>query len=168
MKKKLITLVFLILSCAAINPILGYLKKCNEANTGVYTANCAVAYSAESRPGISVYKNLKDYYIEFFEKNIIKRPVVTKYSKEELANMAKEYGVDFYKMRVMLIVEAIYDMNGVKKDLKEIKKMSLPELTKIIYEAKSKFFESLTPEEKAKFDEEYKSRKKNAALRYAK
>jgi hypothetical protein len=80
--------------------------------------------------------------------------------------MAEEYGVDFYKMRVMLVVEAIYEMNGTKKDLNQIKKMSLPALTKIVFDAKNKFFSTLTPEEKAKFDAEYRNMKNKTALNY--
>jgi hypothetical protein len=116
---------------------------------------------------LNVYKNLNDYYIEFFEQNIVKKPVVTKYSNEELTKMAAEYGVDFYKMRVMLVVEAIYEMNGTKKDLNQIKKMSVPELTRIIFDAKNKFFASLTPEEKAKFDAEHRNGKNKTALKYS-
>jgi hypothetical protein len=116
---------------------------------------------------LNVYRNLNDYYIDFFERNIVKKPVVTKYSKEELDKMAEKYGVDFYKMRVMLVVEAIYEMNGTKKDLNQIKKMSVPELTKIVFEAKNKFFATLTPEEKAKFDAEHRNGKSKNVLKYS-
>ncbi|MDR3263731.1 MAG: hypothetical protein LBT30_05410 [Clostridiales bacterium] len=157
--KKIAALIFLALTGFGFSPVLRYYNKTVNAGTSPYRAESA-AYAAEIKPFTGVYKKLNDYYIEFFEQNIVKKPVVTKYSKEELEKMANEYGVDFYKMRVMLVVEAIYEMNGVKKDMKDIKKMSLPELTKTVYEAKNKFFASLTPEEKAKYDAEYKQRKK--------
>jgi hypothetical protein len=113
-----------------------------------------------------MYKGLNDYYIEFFEQNIVKKPVVTKYSKDGLTKIAKEYGVDFYKMRVMLVAQAIYEMNGTKKDLNQIKKISLPELTKLVLDTKNKFFASLSPEEKAEFDAEYRNRKNKTVLKY--
>jgi hypothetical protein len=129
--------------------------------------DCLSCFARPLRSIFNVYRNLNDYYIEFFEKNIVKKPVVTKYSKEELEKMAGEYGVDFYKMRVMLVVEAIYEMNGTKKDLNQIKKMSVPELTKIVYNAKNKFFASLTPEEKAKFDAEHRNRKNKTDMKHS-
>ena len=118
------------------------------------------AAAASLKPIINVYKNMNDYYIEFFEKNIAKKPVVTKYSKEELTNMAKEYGVDFYKMRVMLIIEAIYQAEGRPKALGEIKKMPASDMIKLIYETKNKYFDSLPKEERARIEAEYKARKK--------
>ncbi|MDR2047376.1 MAG: hypothetical protein LBP79_05740 [Clostridiales bacterium] len=142
-------------------------KRQNFKTQSAVSNIAAVEAATAAKPFGNAYKSLNDYHIEFFERNIIKKPVVTKYSKEEIEKMADDYGVDFYKMRVMLVVEAIYGMNGEKKDLGAIKKMSLPALAKVIFETKNKFFAALTPEEKAKYDAEYREQKNKTNLQYS-
>ncbi|MDR2090624.1 MAG: Spy/CpxP family protein refolding chaperone [Clostridiales bacterium] len=160
---------FVHVDCAAENAAgqSDYNAKNTTARTETDGETFQICSAKPKKPFAGIYKNLKDYHIEFFERNIVKKPVVTKYSREELTKMAKDYGVDFYKMRVMLVVEAICEMNGTKKPLDQIKKMSFPELTKVVMDAKNKFFASLTPEEKAKFDAEYRNGKDKTTLRYA-
>ncbi|MDR3292940.1 MAG: hypothetical protein LBT20_02420 [Clostridiales bacterium] len=169
--KKIIITCSFILSVALAGPVLKFFNRTASAGItectaaaetkplAATTAEHTAATAATTKPLINVYKSLNDYYIEFFEKNIVKKQVVTQYSEADLKKLAEENGVDFYKMRVMLVVQAIYEKNNTPKELKEIKKMSVGQLTKVIYETKRSFFDSLTAEEKARFDREYREHK---------
>jgi hypothetical protein len=121
-------------------------------------AQCAS--SAHGKPLINVYKTLNDYHIDFFEKNVVKKPVVSQYSKEQLEKMAAELGVDFFKVRVLLVAQELLAMNGEKKELSEINKMNNVELSKLLYGAKNEFFKSLSEEQKKTIEKEYKEWKK--------
>jgi len=105
-------------------------------------------------------KGLNGFFIRFFEERVAKKPIVTQYSDEQLHKLAEEHNVDFYKLRTMLVIQELLKIKGENKELADIKNMKDGEMRKMLYEAKTKYFDPLSKEDKAQLEKEYKEWKK--------
>ena len=122
--------------------------------------NRAVSAEADGQKQPRKEKGLNGFFIKFFETRVAKKPIVSQYSDEELNKMAAEHGVDFYKLRTMLVVQELFKLKGENKELADIKNMRDGEMRKMLYEAKTKYFDPLSKEDKAQLEKEYKEWKK--------
>jgi len=101
-------------------------------------------------------QGLNAFFIKFFEERVAKKPIVTQYGEEQLSQMAKEHNVQVYKLRTLLVVQELYKLKGEEKSLPEVAKMRDGEIRKMIFEAKAKYFDPLSKDEKSQLEREYK------------
>jgi len=161
---KITRAIVLGLAALSMSPVLRYASSIQAAGlrqTAGLRPRAELMQQAEQTIPKKDKGMLNGFFIKFFEEQVAKKPVVSKYTNEELGRMADEHKVDFYKLRTMLVVQELLNLKGESKELSEIKNMKDAEMRKLIYEAKSKYYDPLSKGEKEQLEKEYKEWKKS-------
>ena len=159
--KKLTKVIAVTLLAVALLPAVKTLSASFTAPYQAVSAAQPVDHNTEQKTQRKEKWVLNGFIIKFFEERVAKKPIVTKYADEELSRMANEFNVDVSKLKTMLVVQELLSMKGETKELSQIKNMKDGEVRKILFEAKTKYYDPLSKEEKTQLEKDYKEWKKN-------